>query len=484
MIRTLLFIPLMGGLLSFMIASDRLRRAVLVLTALCHFAAVLTLWHTGLPPIGDAWLGIDALGFLFLLITSTLFSMAALYTVGYLAGHSHVSTPNTRLSRESMFTGSFIFFLGTMTLAIMSQHVGVFWMAIESTTLASAPLISYQRSPRSLEAAWKYLLICSVGIALALIGNIAIVVSAAFDPSLHGLPMTFTALADHAGALQSTWIKGAFVFFLVGYGTKMGLAPMHTWLPDAHSESPSPVSALLSGALLNCAFLGILRVHVILGKAELAMFSNQLLMGLGILSMFLAGWFIVQQTNFKRLLAYSSIEHMGILAIAAGAGTQTHFGAMLHAMNHSLTKGMLFLVAGNILAVFGTKTVRDVRGIVRAMPVSGILWIAGFLSICGVPPFGTFVSEFSILYGLAQSGHWTVMALMLLALGIIFVGMFRILIPMAYGEPSQELPVAQKNGWYVIPPMILCAAVLVLGCWIPDPLNRLFAQAASLLGAY
>ncbi|MFA6810460.1 MAG: proton-conducting transporter membrane subunit [Desulfoplanes sp.] len=484
MIRTLLFIPLFGGLLSFMIASDRLRRAVLVLTALCHFTAVFVLWNKGFAPLGDTWLGIDALGLLFLLIASTLFLMAAVYTVGYLAGHPHASIPDKRFSRESIFTGSFIFFLGTMTLAIMSQHVGVFWMAIESTTLASAPLISYQHSPRSLEAAWKYLLICSVGIALALIGNLALVVSAAFDPALHGLPMTFGALADHAGALQSTWIKGAFVFFLVGYGTKMGLAPMHTWLPDAHSESPSPVSALLSGALLNCAFLGILRVHIILGKAGLAMFSNQLLMGLGLLSMFLAGWFIVQQTNFKRLLAYSSIEHMGILAIAAGAGTQTHFGAMLHAMNHSLTKGMLFLIAGNILAAFGTKTVSRVTGIIRVMPISGILWIAGFLSICGVPPFGTFVSEFSILYGLGQSGHWIVMALMLLALGIIFVGMFRILIPMAYGEPSQELPVSPENGWYVIPPLILGAAVLVLGCWIPQPLNRLFAQAASLLGAY
>ena len=213
-----------------------------------------------------------------------------------------------------------LFFLGTTTLAILSLHTGVFWMAIEATTLASAPMISYQRSSRSLEAAWKYLLICSVGIAIALVGNTALAVSIAFHPATYGLPLTFRGLAAHAASLHPVWLKVAVAFIRVGYGTKMGLAPMHTWLPDAHSEAPSPVSALLSGALLNCAFLGILRTNAILVRAGIGDYSNGLLIAFGLGSMFLAGWFILQQADFKRLLAYSSIEHMGILAIAAGAG--------------------------------------------------------------------------------------------------------------------------------------------------------------------
>ncbi|NCD32415.1 MAG: NADH dehydrogenase FAD-containing subunit [Spartobacteria bacterium] len=484
MLLTLLLFPLGAGLLCFCMASDTYRRWLLVTAAFTQFLLVLRSCFHGTPVLCDGeWIGLDALAKLFLLITSGLFMAAAWYAAGYLAQESQVqdSQKDKWFSKQAVFTGLLLVFLSTMNLAIVSLHPGIFWMAVEATTLASAPLICYHRSERSLEAAWKYLLICSVGIALALIGNIALTISARFvvgDPS-----STFAVLTQRASTLQPVWLKAAFAFLLVGYGTKMGLAPMHTWLPDAHSEAPSPVSALLSGALLNCAFLGLLRTSSILHQAGLESFTSHLFLFFGLFSMMLAGWFIVHQADYKRLLAYSSIEHMGIQAVAAGAGGG--FGMLFHAVNHSLTKGLLFLAAGSILSAYGTKSTRDVKGLCRVMPVVGVLWIAGFLSICGVPPFGTFVSEFSIISQLAVSDKWISMGLMLLALGVIFVGMAKIVIFMVYGEPNPEIEVVRPTGFVrffcTLPPVALCIMVLILGCWIPRPLEHLIKQAVTEL---
>ena len=239
---------------------------------------------------------------------------------------------------EAVFAGCLLLFLATMTLVTVSRHLGLMWVGVEATTLASAPLIYFHRHHRSLEATWKYLLICSVGIALALLGNFFVAVAArsAGGPMIH---LTIDDLVAHAGSLNPLWLKAAFLFFLVGYGTKMGLAPLHTWLPDAHSEAPSVVSALLSGALLNCAFLTILRTHSLLSAAGLAAFSSDLLVLFGLLSMAVAAVFILGQADFKRMLAYSSVEHMGILALGIGIGGAATFGAMLHAVNHSLDQG-------------------------------------------------------------------------------------------------------------------------------------------------
>lgn len=483
MLSALLLIPFLSGIACYWIPSDRLRRQIPAAVALANLAVIGLIWESSGNFPGNDWVGIDSLSLLFLIINGILFLASAVYASGYLKEHRRDYDADRRLSREAIFTGTFLVFLSTMTLAIVSRHPGIFWMAIEATTLASAPLISFQRSNRSLEAAWKYLLICSVGIALALIGIIALTVSVAFTPALKELPMTFASLAANAGALQPVWLKAAFVFILVGFGTKMGLAPLHNWLPDAHSEAPSPVSALLSGALLNCAFLGIIRTNTLLVNAGLGAFSNQLLLALGIFSMFLAGGFILMQADFKRLLAYSSVEHMGILAVALGAGGATHLGGMLHALNHSLTKGMLFLIAGNILAAFHTKSTREIGGLVHVMPLTGALWIAGFLAICGVPPFGTFVSEFTILAGLAGGGQWIVMALFLAGLGVVFVGMARIIIPMAYGEPSGDRVGETATPWCsAMPPLVLCILVLVLGLYIPPPLYRLIEASARVIG--
>src|SRR5229473_6299438 len=383
MILLLILIPTLAGAASFFILSDPLRRGLLVSTAIVQFALSVGTWLAPPAPALGGWLAEDALGRLFLTLTSLLFLASSFYAVAYLREEreqSHADSEEGFLfsnAREASFTGCLLLFLSAMTLVTLSQHLGLLWVAVEATTLASAPLIYFHRHHRSLEATWKYLLICSVGIALALLGNFFLAVAAS-DHGGTSVRLVLPDLIAGAGGLRIVWLKAAFLLFLVGYGTKMGLAPLHTWLPDAHSEAPSVVSALLSGALLNCALLGIVRVQQVCAAAGQAAFGQGLLVGFGLLSMAVATVFILGQSDYKRMLAYSSVEHMGILALAIGLGGAATFGAMLHAVNHSLTKAALFLVAGNILAAYGTKSTTEVSGVIRVLPASGLLWIAGF----------------------------------------------------------------------------------------------------------
>ncbi|MDD4892109.1 MAG: proton-conducting transporter membrane subunit, partial [Phycisphaerae bacterium] len=269
---------------------------------------------------------------------------------------------------------------------------------------------------------------------------------------------------------------------LVGYGTKMGLAPMHTWLPDAHSEAPSVVSALLSGALLNCAFLALLRVHAVLAAAGLGDFSRSLLVLLGLVSMGFAAVFLIRQGDYKRMLAYSSVEHMGILALGVGLGGAAVVGSMLHAVNHSLAKAMLFLAAGNLLSAYRTKRADEVRGAMARMPMTGAIWLAGFLAIAGSPPFGLFVSELMILQKALADGRYALAGGYLLALGAVFVAMARIVLPMAYGEARPgDRPIREpwRSTW---PLAAMGAAVLALGVYQPGWLGAVLRGAAACVG--
>ncbi|RPH93772.1 NADH dehydrogenase FAD-containing subunit [candidate division KSB1 bacterium] len=473
-----------------MIRSDYLRRIVLISAAAIHLFFAVTSGHA--PAVLSGWLALDALGQLFLCIVSVLFLIASIYGVGYLAREKGTAKQGlfdaelgTLLvnSPESLLTGCLLFFLSAMTLVCVSNHLGLLWVAIEATTLASAPMIYFHHRRQSLEAAWKYLLICSIGIALALFGNFLLAVSTS---TVHGgeLPLLLDQLLRNASSFHPQWLKPAFIFLLVGYGTKMGLAPLHTWLPDAHSESPSFVSALLSGALLNCAFLGILRAQQILTAAGLAFFGQELLVGFGLLSMGFAAAFIVQQPDYKRMLAYSSVEHMGILALGVGLGGTAVFGAMFHAVNHSLTKGMLFLIAGNILSVMRTKTASDIRGLSRLIPFTAALWMAGFLAITGSPPFGTFLSEFTILKSALEQGHYIVAIAYLLILSVVFIAMASIIVRMVQGNPLRNPePRASREPWLMIlPPLFLCMLIVILGLYMPPALERLLLDAATVIG--
>jgi hydrogenase-4 component F len=265
----------------------------------------------------------------------------------------------------------------------------------------------------------------------------------------------------------------------------MGLAPLHTWLPDAHSEAPSVVSALLSGALLNCAFVGILRVFQVCAAAGLASYAQGMLILFGLLSIAVAAAFVVGQGDYKRLLAYSSVEHMGILSLGIGLGGAATFGAMLHAVNHSLTKAMLFLLAGNILAVYRTKAAPDVRGLLQRIPVTGALWLAGLFAITGTPPFGTFTSELLILRGALDQGRIAIGALYLALLSVVFFGMAATMTRMAQGTGPLVPPGASRgeSRLAVLPPLLLAAMVLLLGLYLPAPLSDALRSAAGALGA-
>jgi hydrogenase-4 component F len=492
---------------------------LLLFTALAHTALTAIAWVRPAAPALGGWLLLDAPGLLFLSITSVLFLTVSFYALGYLRREEWGSRQDFQEgflftnAREATFTGCLLLFLATMTLVTVSQHFGLLWVGVEATTLASAPLIYFHRHRRSLEATWKYIMICSVGIALALLGNFFLAVASTIGAESH-VPMLLGELIKRADVLHTPWLKAAFLFLLVGYGTKLGLAPMHTWLPDAHSEAPSVISALLSGALLNCAFLAVLRIQQVCVAAGQGPFGQSLLLGFGLFSMTVAAIFILRQKDFKRMLAYSSVEHMGILALAVGLGGAASFGAMLHAVNHSLTKGMLFLVAGNILAVYKSKSTTEVHGVVRVLPVSGVLWVAGFLSITGSPPFGPFLSELVILKAALDQGHLLVAVAYLGLLGVIFIGMATTVLGMYQGLPAVQpagMPSAvagdgepgfssgKRKGMVsravvdsppgpyaesllaVIPPMALGAAVLVLGLYVPPVLRTLLMSAAGAI---
>ncbi len=490
MILLLILLPIIAGAAAFFVRSNRLRRLILLASSIGHSALTGFAWVQRPAAALDGWLVLDDLGLLFLSTLSFLFLATSFYAVGYFQREDWGKRQDFEVgflftnAREATFTCCLLLFLAMMTLVCLSQDFGLLWVAVEATTLASAPLIYFHRHRRSLEATWKYLMICSVGIGLALLGNFFLAVAATLGPDKH-VPMLLSSLVSNAGLLHPLWLKAAFLFLVVGYGTKLGLAPMHTWLPDAHSEAPSVVSALLSGALLNCAFLAVLRIQQVCFAAGQGQFGQQILLGFGLLSMSVAAVFILGQSDFKRMLAYSSIEHMGILSLAVGLGGAAYFGALFHAVTHSLTKGMLFLVAGNILTAYKTKSAPAVRGAAKLLPISGVLWVAGFLSITGSPPFGPFLSELIILKSAIDQGRIVIAVAFLALLSVIFIGMAAIVLKMCQGAPSPQPAgeaVQSESALAVIPPLVLGLSVLVLGMYLPTGLKHLIAHAARAIG--
>lgn len=469
----MIFFPLMMAAIAVAVPSNRLRPWLLPITAIVHLGMTALVLSRPDLTVTTAWLILDPLGKIILLVVSTLFFFCSFYTVGYLQ-HS-----NGRSNR--VFCACLIAFLGIMSLVTWSHHLGVMWVAIEATTLVTAPLIYFEHTPRSIEATWKYLMVCSVGIALGLLGTYFLAYA-----SLHAgiqSAVTFEGILQHAPQLSKPWLHAAFVLLLVGYGTKMGLAPMHTWLPEAHSEAPSPVSAMLSGALLTCAFLAILRIyHICLAAGEEA-FVSRILLFMGIFSMTVAGIFIVGQRDFKRMLAYSSVEHMGILAIGIGIGGPALFGTLLHVVTHGATKGVLFLSAGNIYKAYNSKSIDQVRGAMRRLPLSGALFLAGFLAITGSPPFGPFISEFSILNGAFSTGRFVTVGLFLFLLLVVFIGMGKTVLQVVQGNvPDEARNTPYRESLLTTGPVvILMAIVLLLGVYIPAPLTTLLNDAVHFL---
>jgi hydrogenase-4 component F len=479
----IVLLPAVAGLACYPIRNNRWRRILWGVAAAVHFLLSVTVFIDGPTALIGHWIGLDALSAIFLLLTSLLFLLVTVYALGYVAREPaalHTDYEDGSLFKnepESVFTGSLLFLLSAMTLAILSRHIALQWVAIEATTLASAPLIYFHQNRRSLEAAWKYLILCSVGIAMALLGIFFIRMAAEAGEG----DLTIDWLLKGASGLSHKWLGVAFIFMLVGYGTKMGLAPLHTWLPDAHSEAPSPISALLSGALLNCAFMGILRLQQVCVAAGMASFGGDLLILFGLFSMALAAVFILRQVDYKRMLAYSSVEHMGILALGVGLGAMGLFGSFLHAMNHSISKALLFLTAGNILAHYHTKDTTKIQGLCHTLPATGVLWIVGFLAVTGSPPFGTFISEFTILKAMLDQGRWIIAVAYILALLVIFVGMSTIVLRMALGK-SEQSHSTREPLTAIVPPLVLAVLAVLLGVYLPTPIADRLHAAAQLLG--
>jgi hydrogenase-4 component F len=466
--------PFALAAIAFAVPSNRRRPLALVAGALLHAGGVAALFLS--PPVAapGAWLALDALGKITLLTTTVLFLASAVYAQGYLVQRS---------DRDNrVFVGGLLALLGSMTTVALSHHLGVTWVAMEASTLATAPLIYFNHNARSLEAAWKYLLIGSLGIALALLGTFFLALAGAGPEGPRSLVVE--ELVAAGPALSRPWVRAAFVFLLVGYGTKMGLAPLHSWKPDAYGEAPGLLGALLAGGLTNFAFLAVVRVFQVTRAAGEDAFARDALVGLGLVSIALAAVFVVGQKDFKRMLAYSSVEHMGILALGVGLGGGAAAGAFFHCLNNGLTKGVVFLSAGNIHRAFGSKSTDEVRGAARLLPVSGPLFLAGFLAITGSPPFSPFFSEFQILNGAFGAGRFGVGALFLAFLAVIFVGMGTTVLAVVQGEPgAEQRATARRESWLMAaPPLVLMVIVLLLGLFLPDGLKELFGAAAALVG--
>lgn len=470
----LITIPAATGLLSLLVDSDEKRPWLLPFGFALHASIVVNCW-TRLPePVASGWLGLDALGLIVLSIASAVNLVCSIYCIEYL---------RLRQGRDNrLFTACLAFILAAVSLVATSRHMGLLWVGMETATLAAAPLVAFNRNKWSLEATWKYLMMGSLGIGLALLGTFFLALAAA-APGQASDVLLIDVLLAKAGSLSQPWLKGAFVFLLVGYGTKMGLAPLHSWKPDTYGEAPGVAGAIFASVVTSCAFLGILRVYQVCAAAGLDVFARELLVLLGVLSMGTAAVFMLGQRDFKRMLAYSSVEHMGILALAVGLGPAGYFAGLLHLVNNALAKGVLFLSAGNIHRAFGGKTLDRVHGALGRVPISGGLFLLGFIAVTGSPPFAPFVSEFAVLRAAVDSGRWGLACAFVALLAVIFIGMAQTTISVVYGE-SGEAPKGAAQGdsaMLVAAPLVLAAATLILGLYLPAWLTSAVADAAKLL---
>ena len=484
---TLLFpllVPLLGSLILLLCKSPRIAaRAALATGALelLALANVVGSIHRarGVLQTGR-YLRADGLTSFFLINIGIVFALVLVYSVGYLR---HI--PEGRFSSPRWFYALVFLFLFTMVAVYLSANLGMMWIFVEATTLASALLVGFYNTEGAVEAGWKYLIVCTVGIAFALFGTITLYLAAVRSgvPSESALDWsTLMAAAPAFGAARDL-LKIAFVFVAVGYGTKIGFVPMHSWLPDAHAEAPSPISAMLSAVLLNCAMYALLRFDAITVRAIGSGFSHTLLLIFGGLSIGVAALLMVVQRDLKRLLAYSSIEHMGIVAVGIGVGgVFGMYGALLHAFNHSLAKALLFFTAGNVRENFGTLRMERIRGMARLLPWTSGALVAGTLAVVGLPPFGLFISEFIILSAAFASGHYMIAVLLLAALSVVFGALLHHFQLMLAGK-AETLPAAHPG---LLPSefavMAVCAAsLLVLGVRIPGAFSNLLHVATEVL---
>ncbi|HEV2700960.1 MAG TPA: hydrogenase 4 subunit F [Steroidobacteraceae bacterium] len=412
----------------------------------------------------------------------TLTAFVGLTTSLFSRPYMRVEVDRGRVSarRLRLYHSMYQMFMATMLIALTTNNLGLIWVAMEAATLSTVLLVTLYRTPASLEAGWKYFILCGVGIAQALFGTILLYFAAERVLGAQGVTaLLWTHLNVVKGQLEPTVLGLAFVFLLVGYGTKVGLVPLHNWLPDAHAEGPTPISAVLSGLLLNVALYAILRCKILVEGALHSPLPSRMLMGFGLLSLLMATLFLWRQRDIKRLFAYSSIEHMGIITFAFGmGGPVANFAALLHMTVHSLTKSAIFFAAGHAAQKAGSQIMENIRGLITLSPTIGWGLMLGALAILGMPPFGVFASEFLVITTAMRDHPWAT-PLLLMALAVAFAAIFRRVQPMVFGETTaSRLP----HPPALLPVFAHLGLVLMLGLYIPPYLADWYRAAARLIG--
>lgn len=421
---------------------------------------------------------VDSFNVFLVALTAFVGFTTAIFSRPYMRIEEHHGRLNSR--RLRLYHSMYQLFMFAMLLALLTNNMGLLWVAMEAATLSTVLLVSLYRTKASLEAAWKYFILCGVGIAQALFGTILLYFAAERTLGQQGMTaLLWTHLNSVKAELEPTVMGLAFVFLLVGYGTKVGLAPLHNWLPDAHAEGPTPVSAVLSGLLLNVALYAVIRCKALAVGSIGPVMPGRMLMAFGLLSAMLGAFFLWRQRDIKRLFGYSSIEHMGIITFAFGlGGPVANFAALLHMTVHSLTKSSIFFTAGHASQAAGTQQMDGIRGLVGISPTIGWGLMLGSLAILGMPPFGVFTSEFLILTTAMREHPWAT-PLLLLALGVAFAGIFMKVQPMVFGESdAPRLP----HSPALVPVFVHLGMVLALGLYIPPALAEWYRAAARLIG--
>lgn len=471
MLLALVLLPFAMGALALVVPSARARAWLVPAGAVLHaaLAAAIAIWPP--PPMFDRWLVLGPLGRVIVPLLAAQYLLCSFYVPGYLAARPE------RPSRA--FCACLLALAGTMSLVAVSHHLGLMWVGIETSALASAPLIYFYRTPRSLEATWKYLLIGSVGIAFALYGSFFLASSALH--SGHGSSLLFEDLVREAPRLSKPWLHAAFVLLLVGYGTKIGLAPMHTWKPDVYGEAPAIVGAVLAGGLATCALTALMRLLQICNAAGDGALARSLLMVFGLLSIGVAAAFMIRQRDYTRMLAYSSVEHMGIVVFGLGVGGLGTYGALLHILNHSFGKSVLFMAAGSLHRGYGSRLTADVSGAIHRLPASASLFLAGFFAMAGTPPFGVFLSELAIVRGAFAAGSYVGAALFLALLATVFIGMSAVVLRVVQGPRPPDARREREAPLTILPAACGLAIVLALGIYIPPWLDAGLREAAAFV---
>jgi len=417
---------------------------------------------------------VDSLGAIVMLIIACIGFTTTIYSVQYLRQETVKGIIG--FTRVRQYFVLLNIFLAAMFLAVTASNPVFTWISIEATTLSTAFLISFYNKPSAIEAAWKYLIINSIGLLLGFFGTLLYFTSMS-SLGENGF-VSWQSLMANAAHLDPLIAKIAFIFVLIGYGTKVGLAPMHTWKPDAYSKAPNPIGALLSGALLPVAFIVILKFKNVTDAAIGPQFSQNLLIIFGILSIAVAALIMFNVRNYKRLLAYSSIENAGVMALGFGFGGLGISAAILHLIYHSLVKGIMFFSSGNLLLKYNSAKIKNIKGALGIVPFTSILFIAGFLIVTGVPPFGIFLTKMQILsVGIQVNPIITIIALFFMTL--IFIGFLKHIISMFFSQKPEDIEVGEGNIWLIIPPLILLVTIIILSFYIPPFLSILINDTVS-----